>query len=52
MGEKRKADKSSGYSGGFHHKNALSQGFQSNIAELKDATFTLNPNHGGVAKFE
>ena len=52
MGEKCRGEKSSGYSGGFHHKNAPSQGFQSNIAELKDDIFTINPNQGGVAKFE
>ena len=36
MGEKCKDDKPSGYRGGFHHKNAPDQGFQSSIAELKN----------------
>ena len=52
MGEKRKGDKSSGYSGGFHHKNAPAQGFQNSIAGLKDAVFIINPNQGDAAKFE
>ena len=52
MGKKREGDKSYGYSEGFHNKNAPAQGFQSNIAELKDTVFTIRPNHGGAANFK
>ena len=52
MSEKRKGDKSSGYHGGYHGKNAPAQGFQRNVAELKDAVFTINPNQVDAAKFE
>ena len=44
MIEKREGDNSYSYHGGYHGKNAPAQGFQSNVAELKDAVFTINPN--------
>ena len=44
MGEKREGEKSSGYQRGFRSKSAPTQDFHSNVAELKDAVFTLNPN--------
>ena len=52
MGKKHEDDKSFGYRGGFHRKNASAQGFQRSIAELKDAVFTINPNQRCVAEFE
>ena len=52
MSEKREGDKSSGYRGGYRGKNTPAQGFQSNIAELKDAIFIINPNQENAAKFE
>ena len=33
-------------------KNAPDQGFQSNVAELKDDIFIINPNQVDTAKFE
>ena len=52
MSKKRNGDKSPGYCGEFHHKNAPDLGFQSSITELKDDISTLNPNQGDAAKFE
>ena len=52
MSKKREGGKSSGYRGGYRGKNAPAQGFQSNVAELKDAVFTINPNQADAAKFE
>ena len=52
MSENREGEKSSGYRGGYRSKNAPAQDFHSNVTELKDAVFTLNPNQAGAAKFE
>ena len=52
MNKKGEGDKSSSYRGGYHGKNAPAQGFQSNVAEVKDAIFTINPNQADAAKFE
>ena len=52
MGKKREDEKSSGYHRGFRSKSAPTQDFYSNVAELKGAVFTLNPNQAGAAKFE
>ena len=52
MGKKQEGGKSSRHSGGFNHKTDPAQGFQSVIAELKDAVFTINPSQGDAAKFE
>ena len=52
MSKKCEGDKSSGYRGGYHGKNAPAQGFQSNVTKLKDAVFTINPNQADAAKFE
>ena len=52
MNEKNKGGKSSCYRGGYRGKNAPVQGSQSNVAELKDVVFTINPNQAGAAKFE
>ena len=52
MGKKREGEKSSSYHGGYHGENAPAQDFHSNVTELKDAVFTLNPNQAGAAKFE
>jgi hypothetical protein len=52
MSEKREGEKSSGYRRAFGGKNASVQEFKSNVAELKDAVFTINPNQADAAKFE
>ena len=52
MSEKREGEKSSGYRGGYLGKNAPSQEFKSNVVELKDAIFTINPNQVDADKFE
>ena len=44
MSENREGDKSSGYRREYCGKNTPAQGFQSNVPELKDAVFTINPN--------
>ena len=52
MSENREGDKSSGYRWAFGSKNAPVQEFKSNVAELKDAIFTINPNQADAVKFE
>ena len=52
MSEKREGEKSSGYRRAFGGKNVSAQEFKSNVAELKDAVFTINPNQADAAKFE
>ena len=52
MSKKCEGEKSSGYRGGYRGKNAPAQDFHSNVTELKDVAFTLNPNQAGAAKFE
>ena len=52
MSEKREGEKSPGYRGGYRGKKAPAQDSRSNVAELKDAVFTINPNQADAAKFE
>ena len=52
MSEKREGEKSSGYRRAYSGKNSPVQEFKSNVAQLKDAVFTINPNQADTANFE